>query len=65
MQHQVNVVNVHRAHEIGCKQVAAFKASLPDGFYAPQSKKVVTMEAMKKSVKVGDVEVIDTALIYS
>lgn len=58
-------VNVHRAHEIGRNQVAAFKANLPEGFYTPQSKKVVTMEAMKKSVKVGDVEVIDTSLIYS
>ena len=29
------VVNVDRAHEIGCKQIVAFKSSIPDGFYAP------------------------------
>ena len=58
-------VNVHRPHGIGCTDVVKFKTSLPEGFYAPQSKKVVTISAIKKSVKVGDREVFDMALIYS
>ena len=60
-----DAVNVDKAYEIGCKQVAEFKSSLPDGFYAQQSKKVVTMAVAKKSVKVGNAEVVDTSLIYS
>ena len=43
----------------------SFYESLPDGFYEPLLKKVVTMAVAKNSVKVGNVDVLDTTLIYS
>ena len=43
----------------------SFHESLPDRFYEPLSKKVVTMAADKNSVKAGDVDMLDTTLIYA
>ena len=60
-----DAVNVYKALEMGTSQLQNFTSSLPEGFYAPLSKKVITMISMKKSVKFDDVDVVDTALIYS
>ena len=56
-------VNVDQCISIGKDQVKSFYESLPDGFYDPLLKKVVTMAAGKNSVKVGDVDMLDTTLI--
>ena len=58
-------VSVDQCISIGKDQVKSFYEGLPDGFYELLSKKVVTMAAGKKSVKVGDVNALDTTLIYS
>ena len=42
-----------------------FYENLPDGLYKPVSENVVTMTAAKNSIKVGDDNVLDTALVYS
>lgn len=49
---------------IGEKQAAEFQKRMPDGFYKPLSKKVVTMEVMRKSIKVGDKQVYDMEQFY-
>ena len=58
-------VNVEQAYNLGFNQVAKFINNLPKGFYRPQTKSVVTMETMKKSIKIGDIPFYDTNLIYS
>ncbi|MES9884040.1 MAG: hypothetical protein ABW185_24600 [Sedimenticola sp.] len=58
-------VNVDEAYSVGCQQLATFQDGLPDKFYQPLSKEVVTMEASKKSIQIGNVNVYDTTLIYS
>ena len=40
-------------------------SSLPDGFYKPLSSCVTPMKKLKKSIRVNEVDVIDTSLIYS
>ena len=42
-----------------------FIAALPNGFYNTLNKQVTTMNILKKSIKVNEVEIIDTSLIYS
>ena len=58
-------VNVDKCVSLGAEIVNHFINNLPDGFYQTLSKKVVTMKSLQKPVKCGDVEVIDTSLIYS
>jgi len=58
-------INVQNAVVIGNKQKQSFEKSLPSGFYGPISKQVVTMNAAKRSVKVGGKDVYDVNLIYS
>ena len=42
-----------------------FINNLPDGFYKLLTVVVLTMKKLKKSIKINEVEVIDTSLIYS
>ena len=58
------LVNVDRCVDIGAEQVSSFYKLLPGGFHEPLSKKMITMSSMKKTVKVGNVEVADTFLIF-
>ena len=58
-------VNVELAVEIGKQQMASFKKSLPSGFHEPISKRVVTMNAVKKCVIVRGNKVYNTNLIYA
>ena len=58
-------INVHNAVEIGKSQMQEFEKSWPKGFHDTIKKKVKTMSETKKHVKVGDVKVFDTNLIYS
>ena len=51
-----NSVNVDDAVQLGITQQILFETNLPQGFYEPLSKSVVTMTALKKSVKVGNDE---------
>ena len=61
----VDGVNVDNACEIGVQQQKLFEESFPYGFHNPISKKVTTMQASKKHLKIGDEKCYDTNLIYS
>ena len=58
-------VNVDQAHDIGLQQMKTFEAALPNGFYDTISKKVITMEASKKHVKMGEKTIVNTELLFS
>ena len=58
-------VNVEQAVEIWKAQMISFENALPTGFYETISKKVVTMNSTKKSIRVGGKDVYDLNLIYS
>ena len=58
-------VNVDNALVIGNKLAARFVTELPCGFYTPIKKEVVTMENMKKRVKIGDTSVYDVEKLYA
>lgn len=52
-------VNVQDALPIGEKMASEFTNKLPQGFYQPLSKQVVTMETLKKGMKIGNKMVYD------
>ena len=58
-------VNVDDALLIGNKQKNNFIVSLPDGFYQPIKKEVTTMAVTKKNIKIGDITVFDTEVIFA
>ena len=58
-------LNVEQAVEIGKAQMISFENALPTGFYETISKKVVTMNSTKKSIRIGGKDVYDLNLIYS
>ena len=58
-------VNVDQSLAIGEKMAAEYMATLPEGFYEPLKKRIVTMEAIKKKVKVGDTNVYDMEKLYA
>ena len=58
-------VNVDTSYDIGQQMAAQFISSLPHGFYKPISKRVVTMETMKKGVKIGNSHTYDMEKLYA
>ena len=58
-------VNVDNAVAIGTDQMEQYEAQWPDSFNKSIPKKVVTMAVSRKHIKVGQVDVYDTNLIYS
>ena len=58
-------VNVGNAVAMGDNEMREFQETWPGGFYAPLTKKVVTMEASNKHFKRGRECVFDTGMIYS
>lgn len=60
-----STVNVDRSLSIGQELLVTFESSWPAGFYATLPRKVVTMLSMRKKIKVGNIPVYDTNLIYS
>ena len=50
-------VNVDCAVELGEHALSKFKSSLPEGYYKPLTKSVVTMQEMKKSIKIDDKDI--------
>ncbi len=56
---------MHQVIDIGMKQMMEFESKLPQGFYDTIEKKVVSMAASKKSIKLGEHKVYDTNQIYS
>ncbi len=58
-------VNVHSALAIGESMAADFKSHLPSGFYNAIHSKVVTMETMKKGVKLADRTIYDMEKLYA
>jgi len=57
-------VNVDDSLAIGQEMATQFIADLPCGFHNPIKKKVVTMEAMKKRVKVADATIYNMEQLY-
>ena len=57
-------VNVHDSLAIGQEMATQFIGDLPRGFHNPIKKKVVTMEAMKKRVKVGNASNFNVEQLY-
>ena len=64
-EHGTSEVNVQNAVQIGLAQMKEFAQNLPDGLHEVIPKKVTTMVATKKHVKVGDTKLYDTNTIYS
>ena len=60
-----SVVNVDSSVSIGLKQMEQYEAQWPSSVNKPLTKQVVTMVASRKHIKVGQVPVYDTKLIYS
>ncbi len=60
-----DAVNVDEAVYIGKKQMSDYEMNWPDSFHRSLSKKVVTMNINKKSVRCGSGDIYDTKLIYS
>ena len=58
-------MNVHNSLKIGQEQRSKFEASWPGGFHSPIKNEIMTLKSSKKSVKVGEVEIFNTEVIYS
>lgn len=58
-------VNVQDALKIGQELSALFSSSLPEGFHAPISKKVVTMKFKTKGVKVNGKIICDLEALFA
>ena len=58
-------VDIDKAIEIGKEQRKRFDCSLPGVFYESIKKEVTTMSITKKSIKVGNVDVYDTDVIFA
>ena len=78
VQHQVGLVNVitgkvvvhtsvkvNNAAILGENQMETFEKSWPGGFHDTITKKMITMADNRKHVKVGEVNVFDTEIIYA
>ena len=58
-------VNVYNCLSIGERMSAEFRNELPQNFYKPIKKEVVTMETLKKKVKIGSETAYDTEKLYA
>ena len=58
-------VNVPCAIEIGRNEKITFEESWPDGFHETINKKVVTMNDSKKHVKVVEIKIYNTEVIFA
>ena len=58
-------VNVDEALEIGKTMSADYLAKLSTEFYEPFKKNIVTMESLKKKVKIDDANVYDIEQLYA
>ena len=57
-------VNIHDSLATGEEMATQFISNLPSGFHNPIKTKVVTIEAMKKRVKVGDASTYNVKQLY-
>jgi len=58
-------VNVDASVSIGIKQMKEYELHWPESFNKPLTKQVVLMSISRKQIKIGQVAVYDTNLIYS
>ncbi len=58
-------MNAHKAVRIGTEMAEQFRQNLPGGFYDPLHSQIVTMEIMKKGIKIGDKIQYDMEKLYS
>ena len=58
-------VNVDNALEIEQSMAARFTKGIPLRFYAPIKKQVISMEVVKKKVKIGNVDIYDMEKLYA
>ena len=58
-------VNIDMAVTLGKEQLETFESTWPEGFYTTIKGHIVTFSATRKSIKVGDIHVIDQEAIYA
>ena len=58
-------VNIDMAVTLGKEQLETFESTWPEGFYTTIKGQIVTFSATRKSIKVGDIHVIDQEAIYA
>lgn len=58
-------VNVDKSLVIGTELMKDYEQGWPESFHKPLKKSVVLMSIMRKKIKVNDISVHDTSLIYS
>ena len=58
-------VNVDKSVSIGEHQLQAFKANWPESFKSSLTKQIVTMSDSRRKIKLGEISLFDTNLIYS
>ena len=59
------LINVDKALDLGKSQMETFEHSLPGSFYNPITKVINTIAAVRKHIRIGDTDVIDTEIIYA
>ena len=58
-------VNVDNAPELGEQQMEEFERGLPDSFHETIHRRVTTMAVSQKHIKVNDMKMFDTEMIYA
>ena len=58
-------VNVDKSVSIGEHQLQTFEASWPESFNSSLTKQIVTMSDSRRKIKLGEISLFDTNLIYS
>ena len=58
-------VNVDNAPELGEQQMEEFERGLPDSFHENKHRRVTTMAVSQKHIKVNDMKMFDTEMIYA
>jgi hypothetical protein len=58
-------VNIDVAVTVGKEQLETFESSWPEGFYSALKGQIVTFSCTRKTIKVGDIAVIDPEAIYA
>ena len=60
-----NKLNVDESCTIGKKLLSSFESGLPENFYEPIPRTVITIENLKKGVKIGEKKVVNPEVIYA
>ena len=58
-------VNVDNSVHLGSQLMTKYEQGLPQGFHKPLAKLVVIVLVLRKHIKVDNIPIYDTSLIYS